>query len=313
MTITVEKPGLQTTIQSRPRTGNRHLGVPASGPTDPLSMALANRLVANAAFAPALETTLTGITLKFRSDACVAITGATAACSINDDPVKQHLTLHVQAGDVLGVGSAEKGVRSYVAFAGGLEADETLDSASTYMTAGFGWYQGRALEKGDALTLRDSSADAPSLETPAQYRLPMLDAWSVRAGHSCETPSVDDLQRLFATKFLVGSRSDRMGIRLEGAVFKTQTGGQMPSVPVFPGVIQCPQDGAPYILSVDSGTTGGYPRIAKITRMDLHVMGQLRPGNSLALIERDDATAASELLEKHAYWREWLPDIAGVI
>jgi len=66
-------------------------------------------------------------------------------------------------------------------------------------------------------------------------------------------------------------------------------------------------------MSVDAGTTGGYPRVAKVTRMDLHLLGQLRPGNSLTLIERRDTDAASELAEKLAYWRAWLPDIADVI
>ena len=313
MTIRVEKPGLQSTIQSWPRTGSRHLGVPASGPADPLSMALANRLVGNAAITPALETTLTGVTLKFEVATYVSVTGAIAKCTLNDNPVNQHVTIAVKRNDILVIGSAEKGVRSYVAFAGGLKADEVLGSVSTYMTAEFGGHKGRALEAGDELELSDGSAKPTILETPANYRLPMLDSWSLRAGRSCETKSVDDLARLFGTKLTVASRSDRMGIKLEGEIFKTNVDGQMPSAPVFPGTVQCPQDGSLFILSVDAGTTGGYPRVAKITRTDLHLLGQLRPGNRVTLIERDDEDAARELLEKHAYWQRWLPDIADVI
>ena len=313
MTIRVEKPGLQSTIQSWPRTGSRHLGVPASGPADPLSMALANRLVGNAAFTPALETTLTGVTLMFHGETFISITGAIAKCKLNGKSVNQHTTIAIRPNDVLVVGSAEKGVRSYVAFAGGLNADEVLGSVSTYMTAGFGGHKGRALEAGDQFELSDRSASASILETPAENRLPMLDSWSMRAVRSCETMSVDDPARLFETKLTVASRSDRMGIKLEGETFRTDIGGQMPSVPVFPGTIQCPQDGNLFVLSVDAGTTGGYPRVAKIARMDLHLLGQLRPGNSLTLIERTDEDAARELQEKHAYWSEWLPDIADVI
>jgi len=282
VTIRVEKPGLQSTIQSWPRTGSRHLGVPASGPADPLSMALANRLVGNAALTPALETTLTGVTLKFEVATFISVTGAVTKCTLNGNAVNQHATIAVKRNDILVIGSAEKGVRSYVAFAGGLKADEVLGSVSTYMTAEFGGYKGRALEVGDELELSDASAKPSILETPANYRLPMLD-------------------------------SDRMGIKLEGEKFKTDVSGQMPSVPVFPGTIQCPQDGKLFILSVDAGTTGGYPRVAKITRMDLHLLGQLRLGNSLALLERADEDAARELRDKHAYWSEWLPDIAAVI
>ena len=69
MSITVLKSGLQTTIQSRPRVGMRHLGVPAGGAADPLSLALANRLVGNAWYEPALESTLLGPTLDLRHPA----------------------------------------------------------------------------------------------------------------------------------------------------------------------------------------------------------------------------------------------------
>jgi len=276
-------------------------------------MALANRLVGNAAITPALETTLTGVTLKFEIATFISVTGATAKCTLNGNSVKQHVTIAIKGDDILIVGSAEKGVRSYVAFAGGLSAAEVLGSSSTYMTAGFGGHKGRALQAGDELELNDRSTNPSMLETPADYRLPMLDAWSLRAGRSCETMNVDNPSGLFDTKLTVSGRSDRMGIKLEGEKFKTDVSGQMPSVPVFPGIIQCPQDGKLFILSVDAGTTGGYPRVAKITRMDLHLLGQLRPGNSLTLIERTDEAAARELREKHAYWGEWLPDIVDVI
>jgi biotin-dependent carboxylase-like uncharacterized protein len=276
-------------------------------------MALANRLVGNAAITPALETTLTGVTLKFEVATFISVTGAIAKCTLNGNSVDQHTTIAIKSDDILIVGSAEKGVRSYVAFAGGLNADEVLGSSSTYMTAGFGGHKGRALQAGDELELSDRSANPSILETPADYRLPMLDAWSLRAGRSCETMSVDSPSGLFEKKLTIGGRSDRMGIKLEGEKFKTDVSGQMPSVPVFPGIIQCPQDGKLFILSVDAGTTGGYPRVAKITRMDLHLLGQLRAGNNLTLIERTDEDAARELREKHAYWGEWLSDIADVI
>ncbi len=313
MSIVIEKPGLQTTIQSRPRMGNRHLGVPSSGPADPLSMALANRLVGNSAHGAALETALNGIALTFGVPTVIAITGAVAQCTINRESISQHATIAVHEGDELVVGSAELGVRSYIAFAGGLEADEILGSSSTYVTAGLGGHEGRALKQGDEVKFSDPGPSSEIVETPAQYRVPILDAWSIRVGRSCETDSLDDTAQLFESKFTIGSRCDRMGIKLEGQRFATDAGAQMPSVPVFPGTIQCPQDGNLYIMGVDAGTTGGYPRVAKTTRMDMHILGQLRPGNSIRFIERNDADAARELSEKHAYWRPWLPDIADVI
>jgi biotin-dependent carboxylase-like uncharacterized protein len=313
VTIVVQKQGLQTTIQSRPRTGQRHLGVPSSGPADPLSMALANRLVGNASLETALETTLTGVTLEFRVETTVAVAGAPASCTLNGKAVQQHATIAVGNRDVLSVGPAENGVRSYIAFAGGLLADSVLGSSSTYLTAGFGGYEGRALAKGDELQLADAAVITRSLETPAEFQLPILDAWTARAGTSCETANLKNPDRLFDQKFAVSGRSDRMGIGLDGVKFEVESDRQMPSTPLFPGMIQCPHDGSLYVMSVDSGTTGGYPRVAKIARMDLHLLGQLRPHSSLALIQRSDDDAARELREKHAYWQAWLPDISDVI
>jgi allophanate hydrolase len=313
VSIVVEKAGLQTTIQSQPRVGTRHLGVPASGPADPLSMALANRLVGNSSFTPALETTLTGATLRFEVASYVAVSGAAARCLLNGTPVALHKTLAVSVGDVLVVGAAESGVRDYIAVAGGFVADDVLGSRSTYMSAKFGGYKGRALLAGDQLRLTDPAASAPLLETPQEFRVPMLEAWSLRAGWSAETQSLADPQKLFTAKLRVGSRCDRMGIKLEGDSFSSTESAQMPSVPVFPGIIQCPQDGTLMIMSVDAGTTGGYPRVAKIARMDLHMLGQLRPGNSIRFIERSNADAGRELREKHAYWKHWITDITDVI
>ena len=79
MSVSILRAGLQTTIQAETRTGMRHLGVPASGPADPLSMALANDLVGNALTTPALEATLTGVDLQFETETWFAIVGESLA------------------------------------------------------------------------------------------------------------------------------------------------------------------------------------------------------------------------------------------
>jgi biotin-dependent carboxylase-like uncharacterized protein len=276
-------------------------------------MALANKLVGNAPWVAALEATLTGVSLAFNCESTIAITGATASCTLNGEPVRQHATIDVQANDVLAVGPAEKGVRCYLAVAGGFKAKDVLGSTSTYLTAGFGGHEGRALAAGDELSLRQPGATAPGLETPENFRMPMMDAWILRAGRSCETSGLTNPSELFERGFTISNRSDRMGIQLTGKAFEISSDGQMPSVPVFPGTIQCTEDGSLFMLAVDSGTTGGYPRVAKVARIDLHLMGQLRSGNRLKLIERSDDDAAQELREKHAYWQDWLPEVADVV
>ena len=315
MTFRVLKPGLQTTIQAGPRTGLRHLGVPAAGAADPLSLALANRLVGNPSLAAGLETTLNGVSLRFEDDGFVAITGARAKSWLNGERVKLHRTLAVAAGDELEIGPAKAGARNYLALAGGIAVDEVLGSASTYLPAGFGGVEGRALRSGD-LVATEPAGEAPDmLKTPKEFRPLSGKSWALRACYGAEVDMLSKESRfdLFDTNFSVGNRADRMGLQLEGARFEVTSGGRLASAPVFPGTIQCPEDGKPFLLSIDAQTIGGYPRVAQVARADRHLIGQLRPGDHVRLLWRDADSARDELLAKHDYWRDWLPGVEKVI
>ena len=315
MTIAVVKPGLQTTVQSRPRTGLRHMGVPASGAADPLSLALANRLVGNAWDAPALEVTLLGPTLRFNMDCPFAITGGNFALTLRGKPVQPHVTIFAKAGDTLTVGGSGQGARCYVAFAGGLSADVLLGSASTYLPGELGGLAGRSLKKGDELNLHADSSVVTEINTPAEYRLPVSSSWALRACDSFETCRLtgESRERLFESNWTVGRRADRMGLQLHGTRLDVSSDGHMPSAPVFPGTVQCPESGSPFMLSVDAGTVGGYPRVAQVMRADRHLLGQLQPGDHVRLLHRDVSAAAKELHAKLDYWRPWISDIEDVI
>ncbi|MEO1137132.1 MAG: allophanate hydrolase subunit 2 family protein, partial [Pseudomonadota bacterium] len=85
--------------------------------------------------------------------------------------------------------------------------------------------------------------------------------------------------KFFSQRWTVGRRADRMGLQLEGALLALHGAPPMASSPVFPGAVQCPQDGTPFLLLADAQTVGGYPRIAQIIAADLPLTGQLRPGD----------------------------------
>lgn len=315
MSLHVLRAGLQTFVQAGPRRGLRHSGVPASGAADPLSLALANRLVGNAYDTPALEAALMGPSLQFDAATAFALAGAVAEARLNGDVVPAHTTLYAEADDRLDVSATEQGARVYIAIAGGIVAEDLLGSRSTYAPAGLGGHEGRALSDGDTLHLVAATSDIDSIETPADYRPPVSSGRAIRVCRSAETHLLSEQQRavLFETNWQVGRRADRMGVALEGGHIDIEHDGRMPSVPVFPGTIQCPTDGAPYLLGIDAGTTGGYPRIAQVARVDRHVIGQLRPGDHLALLPRTPDEARAELEAMHAYWRNWLPGIEAVI
>ena len=81
MSLRVLKPGLLTTVQGGPRRGYRHLGIPAAGPADPLSLALANRLLGNSLMAAGLEVTLSGVALSVVAPTAIAVAGAEVAAA----------------------------------------------------------------------------------------------------------------------------------------------------------------------------------------------------------------------------------------
>ena len=313
MSITVLKPGLQTTIQSSPRIGLRHQGVASGGAADPLSLALANRLVANVWHAPALEASLLGPTLRFGAPCAFGIAGAIAAVTLNGKSVAFHETCFAAAGDELAIGATETGARTYIAFAGGLDAAYVLGSQSTYLLARLGGHEGRALETGDTLQLNPVVTERQS--TPDTYRPPMSSSWALRASASFEVEQLsgDAVETLFETNWVVGRRADRMGLQLDGPRLDISSSGRMPSAAVFPGTVQCPEDGLPYLLSVDAGTVGGYPRVAQVIRADRHLLGQLKPGDHVRLLLRNQEEATDDLRAKLDYWSGWLDDVEHVI
>jgi biotin-dependent carboxylase-like uncharacterized protein len=306
--LRVISPGLQTTVQASPRTGYRHYGIPYSGPADPLSMALANRLVANALDAPALEITYGGFSCEILNAGTIAITGAEGGGSLSGKLVSSHHTLRVKAGDALSIDPPEYGVRTYLAVAGGFEAKTQFGSSSTYLPAALGGHYGRALQASDTLNWR-SEIPAPSItQTPEALRRNFTNAHAIRACTASETHLLDrpSKQALFVNTFTAGRQGTRMGITLEGTPLTMDSQGQMPSAPVFPGTVQCPPSGQPIILLCDAGTTGGYPRIAHIAQCDRHILGQIRPGDSIQFLHRTPEAAARDYTQKRDLLSSWL-------
>jgi biotin-dependent carboxylase-like uncharacterized protein len=314
MSILCLRPGLQTTVQAGPRRGQRHNGIPAAGAADPLALALANRVLGNPLAAPALEATLVGPSLRFTRATQIALSGASAPAKLNGIPVAFHETIDVAAGDVLEIGAAEQGMRTYLAVAGGLVVDWIFGSASTYLPAAFGGYQGRSLEKDDVLEVA-SSDEVQRSSTPKEFRPACNASWALRASPGGDFADLDTAQQeqLFASNWLIGNRADRMGLAVEGTPLGIGAAGHRASTAVFPGTLQCPAGGQLYLLSVDAQTTGGYAQLLQVARVDRHMLGQLRPGDRVRFLHREPQQAATELRAMHNYWRRWLPGIETVV
>ena len=109
--IDVVSPGTQSTLQDYPgRVGYWAIGVPPSGPMDVLAFRLGNRMLGNPEDAATLEMTMTGPTLKFRSDALIALAGAPMKATLDGAPVPFWTPVRVRAGQTVVLG-AHRGAR----------------------------------------------------------------------------------------------------------------------------------------------------------------------------------------------------------
>lgn len=305
MSLNVVDPGLQCTVQAAARTGHRHAGVPASGPADSVSMALANRLVGNAPDTACLEISYGPASFRFEADTQISVTGAGAAVRINGAHRAQHATLDIVRGDSLEIGAARAGARIYMAVRKGANADSFLGTQSTYLPAGLGGFQGRALRKGDVLSL-PIAARVGTLETPGALQLWPGSSYALRAVVGPDWTA--DCEQVFASVYHATARASRMGIEISGTFPSFEAGGLKPSSAVFPGALQVTPQGQGFLLLTDGQTTGGYPHVLQVIRADRHLLGQVRPGDSIRFLILSQVQAEQALKAKQALLGAWMPD-----
>ena len=301
MSLHIINPGLQTTVQAGARRGLRHWGVPYSGPADNLSMSLANRCVGNRIDASALEVTYGQFEATFKHAAVISLMGAPASASIDNTVIDLGVPIHVKADATLLLNAPSCGVRTYLAIRGGIIASSFLGSCSTYLPARFGGLDGRCLEEGDELTFGDNATIGEPVAIPKALHVESTSPWRLRLHRGPEL-SYDSERNssLYTDTFKVTQRANRMGFQMDGPMFEVSTPRDMKSVPVFPGTVQYPADGKPFVLMCDAQTTGGYPRIGQIARVDRHKTGQIRPGDTVRFLEVSTADAVRALAMKQA-------------
>jgi len=283
MEVIVAKPGWFTSVQDLGRTGQRNAGVPLSGAMDSVALRIANLLVGNPESSAAFEVTLGGAEFSFPNGAVVSVCGA----EYSGVPAWRPFAL--QPGETLRLGDCTRGYRGYVAVRGGLEVPLVLGSRSTYLHGEWGGREGRILSAGDRLP--PAGAGGPGAPAaPPTAGVPGISAsWSLLPSYSAEpilrvvagTQAAWFGSALGAATYKVLPQSDRMGLRLGGPKLMAKGGKELLSSGVAPGTVQVPPDGQPIVLGADAQTIGGYPRAAHVVTVDLPVVAQLRPGDTL--------------------------------
>lgn len=315
-TVIVHTAGLLTTVQDRGRYGYQRFGMPVSGAMDIFSLELANLLVGNDPGDACLEATISGPELEFTVATAVAITGADMDPHLNGQGIPMSTAIDVRSGDKLWFRGLKSGCRAYIAFAGGIAVPPVMGSRSTYLRAGIGGFQGRALMQGDELPLGEAVAfipgdelplgevrrKAPPLRIPAGLIPEYLHNQTIRIipGPEAHYFEIDGLRSFLATEYKVTVQSDRMGYRLSGEPIRHREGmSGIISAGVSAGTIQVPGDGQPIILMADRQTSGGYARIANVITADLTLLAQMRPGVKVRFKETNINMAQQLYRDRH--------------
>jgi 5-oxoprolinase (ATP-hydrolysing) subunit C len=264
--------GLSTTVQDAGRPGYRGWGVGPGGAFDRGSADLANALLGNPAICAVLELTLTGGVYEADCPLALALAGAPMeAILIGPDGIERPLqipsSVSLDAGHRLILGRTREGARTYLAVRGGWQTRLRLGSRSSE----------ERIRAGDVLPAEPGAIPTRRPARPT-WKSPTADPIRIIEGPDGRSASAFDEAFRADRRFRVGSRSDRMGLRLEGDPLAVASAPERLSTPVAPGAIQT-AGGQLIILGIACGTMGGYPHVAHVISADLDRLGQLKPGD----------------------------------
>ncbi|MGI8522008.1 MAG: biotin-dependent carboxyltransferase family protein [Nocardioides sp.] len=282
MTLHVREAGVLTTVQDRGRRVFAHLWVPRGGALDAPAAALGNRLVGNDENAAVLEVTMGGLELSTDAGVWVAVTGAPGPVTADGRAGSVDCAEWLPAHAVLRVAGPERGVRRYVAVAGGVDVPLVFGSRSTDTLA---WVGPPRVEAGVSLPVGTPYGPPRALDTP---RVPVASGLRLLPGPHAGWFTDDALRRLAAEEYVVTGDSDRIGLRLQGPPVPRAEGApaELPSEGMVLGAVQVPPDGQPIVFLADHPTTGGYPVVAVVDPADLWQCSQTRPGERVMFRRR---------------------------
>lgn len=313
--IAVTRAGLMTTVQDADgRVGYWQVGVPPSGAMDDRSLRLANLALGNEENAAGLECTASGPALIVTHDTQVCVAGAPARVTVDGVDVPQWEPVLVPAGATLDVGDAAAGLRTYVAFAGGLDVPGYLGSAATFTLGRFGGHGGRALRPGDVLRTLPAPAGAATGAVPEARRPTFGSHWDLtvtEGPHAApEFFTRADVEQLWATRYEVHFNSARTGVRLVGPKpgWARRDGGEAGLHPsnihdtaYSVGALDFTGD-TPILLGPDGPSLGGFVCPVTVVSVDRWKLGQLRPGDTVSFVPvRGEAAASPRLLDLPTY------------
>lgn len=307
MSLYFLKSGILTTIQDLGRSGFRRFGINPSGAMDRMACRLANIILGNDETEPVLEIHFPAPILKFEKTTNFAICGADFSAQLNDRKVETFRPLSAKEGDILIFAEPRFGTRVYLAVEGGFQTEKWLGSASTNLKIGFG----HNLQKGERIHFkRQTSRNSRNAYKVGFGLIPRYSHFPtvrVLAGAEFDKLTAISVETFLKNSFKISATSDRMGFRLEGNPLFLLEEVEMVSTAVDFGTIQLLPNGQMVILMADHQTTGGYPRIAHVTKIDLPIVAQLKPGDKIyfKMISEEEAEKLFLMQNKNLNLLKW--------
>lgn len=294
----VIKAGILDSFQDSGRQGFAHLGVGIGGCMDPIAGRVANLLVGNPETFVVLEMHFPAPVLQFPEGAYIALSGADFGAMANNVELPINRRVMLPAGTRLHFTRKIWGQRCYLAVKGGWKLTSVLGSFSTHLKASFGGWKGRALQKGDTIPIGLSNqVHSINAEIAKWFVYPdfLYNAGSIRVmpGPEWDWLEYSTQKKLLNEPFTITNQSDRMGYHLKGIALERSEKRELLSSGVLPGSIQLLPNGNPLLLMADCQTTGGYPRILQVAKVDLPKLAQMGAGESFSfnLIDTREAIA----------------------
>ena len=289
--------GMCTTVQDKGRLGFQHTGIGQSGVMDAESFARGNAILGNEENAACLETTVLGPSIEFVLPCEFVITGGECNATLNGKPVLMNKKYFAGRESILKCGFITKGLRSYICFKGGILVPEIFGSRATNLKSQTGGLNGRKILAGDELAIGESSKKSfvENQRTEASCTVESFDA-SAKSGEplvlNCTKGSQfsdfsDEAVKKFQKDiYTVLPDSDRMGIRFSGESLNCGKTDIISDAIPF-GAVQITSAGLPVVMAADRQTTGGYAKIASVTRHSMCLLAQAVPGTKVRFLIGD--------------------------
>lgn len=281
--IEVMNPAWFSVVVDGGRYGYADVGVPGSSALDQFAYNILNYLVGNENGMPVIEVMGNEFSIRVDAEMMCAITGAQVTAYLDEKPVTPWSSFAVQRGSILRVKEVLEGFRYYIGFSGLMDVDRVINSYSTNLECRFGGFMGRPLIKGDKIAVKEPrilgerfipEEEIPSIDSPHVLR--------ILEGPEMHYFAPESTNRLFEKKdhpwYIVSSKSNRTGIRLEGKpfIFKKGVDKSIISEGILPGTIQIPGDGQPIVM-LNERTIGGYARLGMVAKVDHDRCAHLKP------------------------------------